>query len=218
VRYYPIECAGCGHVWQSRSETGRTQCGECGERAYVPLHIRQAAMGDAPPPARSRQSATPSRPPYVPPPPARAPASRERPVAEPDGPNPVVQATKLVGQLAGILGRPLAVTPKGPGRVPLAIPRPRRTPATTSPVAPPSDPITGRVVPSALPSSGVTGSQGRGRPAFAVRASCGCLLGSDLQTYPPTAECPNGCGPIALLSMASSEQCPDEPLPLWLAS
>lgn len=47
MRYYRVTCGACGHTWQSRSAGGHTRCGACRARNYVPLAIRQQALGVA---------------------------------------------------------------------------------------------------------------------------------------------------------------------------
>jgi hypothetical protein len=42
---YAVTCHACGTSWQSTSVTGSTRCGSCHTPVYVPLAVRQAAVG-----------------------------------------------------------------------------------------------------------------------------------------------------------------------------
>ncbi len=40
AKRYDVRCGECGHRWWSVSVSGRTTCGECGARVYVPVSVR----------------------------------------------------------------------------------------------------------------------------------------------------------------------------------
>ena len=41
-----VNCPSCGATWQSQTTSGRTRCGHCGTRVYVPMSVRrQAGLG-----------------------------------------------------------------------------------------------------------------------------------------------------------------------------
>ena len=65
-----LTCPKCGNTWKSQSNSGRTRCGKCDERVYVPLNVRRAA-GLAPATDVTKRSAL-------------SPSSNPVPTREPD--------------------------------------------------------------------------------------------------------------------------------------
>lgn len=74
VHAYPVTCSACGHRWESTCESGRTRCGRCLARIYVPAAQRrpvvaqeapdegpQPVSAPAPPPAPSVPTGAPGR-------------------------------------------------------------------------------------------------------------------------------------------------------------
>jgi hypothetical protein len=199
VRPYPVVCPYCGNAWQSRSESGRTQCRHpnCRRRIYVPLSVRLAASEDenvVPEPIDKEPAMPPEA---VGPmahrisPPGRPTARESRPPE--DGITYIEAAAKVVELFAPmVLGRkeqpgPASSTTMHPASV------------SFSPLPDHLNPSPGQLNPSIAISRHQTG-----RPPYVLETTCGCAFGWSTPEGPTKVRCPDHDW-VPVRSMASSD-------------
>ncbi len=203
-----MECPKCGHAWQSRSESGRTQCPRpptgCGSRVYVPLAVRQAAAE-----GMERRQLAPSCQPSPKPAPespvASVASTHSPPTARgtlPDrtgGITYIDAASRAVNLVAAFMGMG---SPDPPETEPEIQPNP------IAPSAPPSPPVPTQVTPQPEPAD-----WSQPHP-YVLEVSCGCPCWWHNTDPPAVVQCPRH-GPVTVRSMHSSDagSAPSVPLP-----
>lgn len=184
MRRYMVKCESCGHEWQSRSASGRTECRGCGARKYVTLRERQEVVGvalsqqDMSDPvkvraaqrrslAHSRRADQPRQDRSAPAPPSRSPRRPEP--HDSDGPNMVAEVANMATRVFTQIVKARAARPG------------------TVPVQPHVAPVQEAPSPTTAPEVVERGRHGR--PAYALEVGCGCKFGWESVAGPNEVLC-----------------------------